>query len=167
MARGVGPGGAIVYRRPSRGRRSALAADHALGGALWLGRLIRLGGRQAAIRILAGFFDGENRLSDLHFVASLDLDLLDLTRHRRRHLDRRLVGLELEDGLILASVSPGLTRTRSTSPDSICSPSSGRLKSVATKSSLTAENAGRRGQVSKNNPLGVLGVLGGWYEVKR
>ena len=43
----------------------------------------------------------------------------------RRHLDRGLVGFELEDRLILRTVSPVLTRTRRTSPPLTLSPSSG------------------------------------------
>jgi hypothetical protein len=45
--------------------------------------------------------EGQDDLADLHLVALLDLDLLHRARHVRRHLDGRLVGLELEHRLIL------------------------------------------------------------------
>jgi hypothetical protein len=48
----------------------------------------------------AVIFDGQNGLANLDLVAGLDLDVLDLSGHRRRHLDGRLVGLELQDRLI-------------------------------------------------------------------
>src|SRR4029079_10048989 len=44
--------------------------------------------------------DSKNHLPDFHLVALLDFDLADRSRHRRRHFDRGLVGLELEDRLI-------------------------------------------------------------------
>ena len=45
--------------------------------------------------------DGEDHRADLHLVALLDLDLFDDAGHRRRHFDCRLVGLELQDRLVL------------------------------------------------------------------
>src|SRR5204862_2513970 len=47
------------------------------------------------------FVQRQHDLPDRHLVAALDLDLRDRPRHRRRHFDRRLVGLELEDALVL------------------------------------------------------------------
>ena len=43
----------------------------------------------------------DHALTDRDLVAGLDLDLGDGARHRRRHFDCRLVGLELEDALVL------------------------------------------------------------------
>ena len=75
----------------------------------------------------------------LHLLAGLDLDLGHLAGDRRGHLDGRLVGLEFEDGWSTATVSPGVTSTRSTSPPATFSPSSGRVNSVDTVlSSLSA-----------------------------
>src|SRR5258706_277103 len=56
-----------------------------------------------ATRRLAGALvvNGEDRLSHFDFVACLDLDFLDFAGDRRGHFDRRLVGFELEDRLIL------------------------------------------------------------------
>ena len=55
----------------------------------------------SALRRLAGaFVDRQHDLADLDLLALLDLDLLDRAGDRRRHFDRRLVGLELEDRLV-------------------------------------------------------------------
>ena len=89
----LGPGFNRCSRgiRPRRRNRLGRLGGFLLGlgrSLIGLGRLIWLGGRLIgrggglAIRGLAGFLDGENRLSDLHLVAGLDLDLLDLTDHR-------------------------------------------------------------------------------------
>ncbi len=43
----------------------------------------------------------QHDLADLDLLALLDLDFLDDARNARRNFDRRLVGLELENGLIL------------------------------------------------------------------
>ena len=52
--------------------------------------------------------DREDRLADLDLVARLDLDLFHRAGDRRRHFDRRLVGFELEDRLILRDRVAGL-----------------------------------------------------------
>src|SRR5439155_11713653 len=56
----------------------------------------------------ASVVDAQNRLSDFDFVPSLDLDVGHLARHRRWHLNGGLVGLELENRLILVQRVPGL-----------------------------------------------------------
>ncbi len=83
---------AVIGARP----RAACAGGAArrLGSTGAAAGRLRLVGRRSAV------VDGEDRLADLHLVAGLDLDFLDPAGHRRRHLDRRLVGLELEDRLI-------------------------------------------------------------------
>ena len=48
----------------------------------------------------------EHDLPDLHTLALLDLDFLDRAAHVRRHLDRRLVGFELEDRLVFLDRIP-------------------------------------------------------------
>ncbi len=48
----------------------------------------------------APFSSDEHRLTGLDLVAGLDADFFDLTGDVRRHLDRRLVGFELEHRLI-------------------------------------------------------------------
>ena len=55
----------------------------------------------AAGRGRGTFVERQDDLADGDLVAALDLDLGDRAGHRRRHFDGRLVGLELEDGLIL------------------------------------------------------------------
>src|SRR5205085_2123221 len=63
-------------------------------------RRVRVGLRGLARRRRAIAADGEDHLPDLHFLARLDLDIADRAVDRRRHFDRRLVGLELEYRLI-------------------------------------------------------------------
>ena len=72
------------YRRLGRRLLSAFA------GCGWL----RRGGRRVACVV------AEDRLADLDLVAGLHLDLFDGAGNRRRDLDRRLVGFELDDRLI-------------------------------------------------------------------
>ncbi len=43
--------------------------------------------------------DAQNHLTDLHLLADLDLDVDHGAGHRRRHFNRRLVGLQLENRL--------------------------------------------------------------------
>ena len=49
----------------------------------------------------AALVHGQHHLPDLHLVARLDLEFLDDAGDAGGHLDRRLVGLELEDRLVL------------------------------------------------------------------
>src|SRR5581483_2603310 len=60
-------------------------------------RRLRRGGRRGR----AAFVHRQDRLADLHLLAGLHLDVLHLAGDRRGHFDGRLVGLELEDRLIL------------------------------------------------------------------
>ena len=54
------------------------------------------------LRLLAAaFVNGQDHLAGLDLVADLDLDLLDHAFDARRHFERRFVGLELEDRLVL------------------------------------------------------------------
>ena len=85
------------------------ATAGACGGgvaALRLGRRLacrlRLVGRGGAV------VNREDRLADLDLVAGLDLDFLDPPGHRRRHLDGRLVGFELDDRLVFLDHVAGL-----------------------------------------------------------
>ncbi len=48
-----------------------------------------------------GLVHRQHHLPDLHLVARLDLEFLDDAGDAGGHFDRRLVGLELEDGLVL------------------------------------------------------------------
>ena len=83
-------------RRPARRAAGAAAAAAA---AFALAAPARRRRRSSTVRI---------DLADLDLVARLDLDVLDDAGDRRRHLDRRLVGLELEDRLILGDRVAGL-----------------------------------------------------------
>jgi hypothetical protein len=49
----------------------------------------------------APLVDDEDDLADLHLLAGLHLRFLDDARDGRGNLDRRLVGFELEDRLVL------------------------------------------------------------------
>ena len=144
----VGAGGAASRSRRSASSASAAARPSAAVGsgcrgcaasAAAAGARLRGCGRRLAAAAAsalrcgapaAAVVDAQDRLSDLDLVAGLDLDVLDAAGDRRRHFDGRLVGFELEDRLIFRDVSPGLTSTRSTSPPSTFSPSSGSVKSV-------------------------------------
>ena len=57
--------------------------------------------RRAARLRRRGLVHRQHDLADLHLLARLDPDLLDDARDARRHFDGRLVGLELENGLIV------------------------------------------------------------------
>ena len=75
-------------------------------------------------------FSDDHDLADFDLVARLDADFGDRPAGRRRHLDRGLVGLELENACSAFTTSPGFTRTRTTSPFSMFSPSSGSFTSI-------------------------------------
>src|SRR5262249_42665089 len=62
----------------------------------WSGRGTRPSGRLGRT-----IFNRQDGLPYVDLVAGLHLDVFHLTRNRRRHLDRGLVGLELQDRLIL------------------------------------------------------------------
>ena len=133
-ARLVGASAASALRRAARAaaRRRHLRRGFGGCGALRLGaaawRRCCLG-RAGAARSSS---TAQDRLADLHLVAGLDLDLLDLPGHRRRHFDRGLVGLELEDRLILRDRVARLDEDAQHVAASTFSPSSGSVKSVTT-----------------------------------
>ena len=94
---------------PRRARGSAR-----LRSAPSLAAPVGLGSRRAALRRCssraslapapsrsAALVDRQHDLPDLHLVAGLDLDARRPSRRRRRHFDGGLVGLELDDRLIL------------------------------------------------------------------
>ena len=98
LDRRLGAGSAALRRRLRRlrGFRAVRPPSPAL----------RLSPAPASARLRRGgcagaFVVAEDRLADLDLVAGLDLDLFDRAGDRRRHFDRRLVGFELEDRLIL------------------------------------------------------------------
>ena len=79
---------ALHDRRRARWRGSCAA-----GGAAAAGRRSRAPAPRRRSTVEHGLADGD-------LVAGLDVDRLDRARHVRRHFDRRLVGLELDDRLI-------------------------------------------------------------------
>ena len=120
---GAPSGGRAAFGRRPRPRGAfAAASRRPCPPASLRGRLRRL--RRGAVA------ERQHDLADLDLVALLDLDLLHRAADARRHFDGRLVGLELEDRLILLDGVAALTSTRTTSPAETFSPSSGILNSV-------------------------------------
>ena len=119
------------HRRHRRHRRAALALDF---GDRFRGQAIGLRGHVDRLHLRAGFrgdlflarrfgfgarrrggggdrFDQRDQAAFGQRVAELDLHLPDRARERRRHFHRRLVRFERDQPLVLATLSPGLTRT--------------------------------------------------------
>ena len=121
-------------------------------------------------RLAGAVVDAENRLADLHLVAGLDLDLFHLPARPTMALRSSPCRFRARGPADPSrSCRPGFTSTRSTSPAAMFSPSSGRVKSVGTRTlsieeiSATedAEDAEEQSRIRTGSNLRVPGVLRG------
>ena len=129
-----------------RSRRKALV-ERAAAGAAWVG-----GGRLHPPRAIHRALG--------HLVAHLDLQLPTDAGGRRRHVHRRLVGLERDERILGLHASPGFTSTSITGT-SLKSPMSGTLTSAssAAASGSSAQPAQRLEPTASR--LGACGCLRG------
>ena len=142
-------GPAARSRRANRGRRRAPAP--AAGRAASRGRAIRATSRGLSPR--HGLFgrlrlwrsdcrtvlaDDDEHRADRDDLALFHEDARHLSGGRRRDLDRRLVGLDLDERLVLGDLVPTDTSQRATSPSVRPSPRSGSLNSYATATEFIA-----------------------------